>query len=404
MFMKKWKQLLLVSGLALCFGMAAKANSQAAGQVTGVKQVGATNGSIDVEWDAVLGAEYYFLELSEDGKSWTTVGGSSSPELGANGLNAGKSYFARVGLCKDYFGKEKIAGSESAPVEVVTAPSGSVGIVQADSKANGISVKTSTIAGANLYRIYYDDMMLGESANTTVATTVKMSQGKAYWCYVYACRKSATGYVARGSYNYAYFKTLAPAFNSKSFGLVSVYEYLGSYHFSASSAYDRDGVQFQFLTPKGKVKKNIYKDYSSSGTTTASVDNFINGNFYKYRVRPYVQCGTKRVFGGWSTYKYIGAAKKVSSKFNKKKKYVSLSISKVSNASSFTVYASTKENSGFKKVKTVSAKKRSLTIKKVAGKKLKKNKYYYFKIVPNAKVGKKTVKSGYGRKYSWRYF
>ena len=83
---------------------------------------------------------------------------------------------------------------------------------------------------------------------------------------------------------------------------------------------------------------------------------------------------------------------------------MSLSISKVSNASSFTVYASTKENSGFKKVKTVGAKKRSLTIKKVAGKKLKKNKYYYFKIVPNAKVGKKTVKSGYGRKYSWRYF
>lgn len=403
--MKKWKQLLLVSGLALCFGMAAKANTQAAGQVSGVKQIDDSISSIEVECEAVLGAEYYFLELSQDGISWTLVDTSSNPKMNAYSLNAGKSYYARVGLCADWDGEEKVAGSESAPIEVVTAPTGSVNAVQADAKANGISVKSNAVDGANLYRLYYDKVLLGQSAGTTVTSTTKMNAGTTYWCHLYACRKSATNYVAVGGYDYENFKTLAPAFNSKGFGLTQTWQSINSYQFAASSSYARDGVQFQFLTPGGKVKKDVYQDGGySGGTTTANVDKFINGYFYKYRVRPYVVCGTKRVAGSWSGCKYIGVAKKVGFKLNKKKKSVTLSISKVSNASGFTVYASTKQNSGYKKVKTVSAKKRSVTVKKVAGKKLKQNKYYYFKIVPNAKVGKKTVKSEYGSVYRWRYY
>jgi hypothetical protein len=401
--MRKWKQLFLVSGLALCFGMAAKGNAQAAGQVTGVKQIDDSKSMIEVECDAVLGADKYFLELSQDGKTWVTVDASANPKISAYNLNAGKSYYARMGLCTDWEGEDKIAGSESAPIEVVTAPDGTMDVVQADARTNGVSVKSNAVAGANLYRLYCDKVLLGQSANTAVASTAKMNAGTSYYCYLYACRKSASGYVAIGSYDYETFKTLAPAFNTKGFGISQTWENINSYQFSASSAYAKDGVQFQFLTPGGKAKKNVYRD-DSSGTTSTIVDKFINGYFYKYRVRPYVMCGTRRVFGGWSGYKYIGVAKKVSTKFNKKKKYVTLSISKVSNASSFTVYASTKANSGFKKVKTISAKKRSVTIKKVAGKKLKRNKYYYFKIVPNAKAGKKTVKSGYTQTFSWRYY
>ena len=403
MIMKKWRQLLLVSGLALCFGMAAKAETQAAGQVTGLKQVSHSSSSVGVECDAVLGAEHYYLDLSTDGKEWLTVEASSNPKLTASKLNAGKSYYARVGLCTDWNGEKKVAGTESAAIEVVTAPSGTVDAVQSDAKTNGISVKGNAISGANFYRLYYDKVLLGQSASSTVSTSTKMNAGTSYWCHFYACRKSAAGYVAEGSYDYDYFKTLAPAFNTKGFGLSNAWESINSYQFAASAAYAKDGVQFQFLTPGGKVKKNVYQDGTSS-TVSLYVDKFINGNFYKYRVRPYVKCGTSRMFGGWSGYKYIGVPKKVSSKFSSKKKTVTLSISNVSNASSFTVYASTKKNSGFKKVKIVSAKKRSVAIKKVAGKKLKRNKYYYFKIVPNAKVGKKTYSSQYQSVYSWRYY
>ena len=53
----------------------------------------------------------------------------------------------------------------------------------------------------------------------------------------------------------------------------------------------------------------------------------------------------------------------------------------------------TKEKSGYKKIKNVSAKKRSITVTKVNKKKIKKNHKYYFKVVALSKSGKKTLKS-----------
>lgn len=396
--MKKWKQFLLIAGLAACFTFTAKADTQAAGQVTGVKQNYDSTSAVGVQCDAVLGAEYYYLELSLDNKQWVTVDTATDPSnLACYDLNAGASYYARVGLCADYSGVDKVAGTASAAVEVVTAPKGNVDVIQTNARTNGITVKGTAIAGANYYRLYYSKVLLGQSSSSTVSSTVKMNAGTKYWCDFVACRKSASGYVAMGSYDYDGFKTLAPAINSRSFGVTNAWENINSFQFGVSSSYNRDGLHFQFATPKGKVKKNAY-------TTSSYIDvsNFIKGNFYKYRVRSYVQCGTKKVFSAWSGYKYIGMSKKVNHKFKKKK--LTLSFSKVNNATGYKVYASTKKNSGYKKIKTLSAKKRSFTVKKVAGKKLKKNKKYYFKIIPQAKVGKKTYKSQNNMIYEWYYF
>ncbi len=60
---------------------------------------------------------------------------------------------------------------------------------------------------------------------------------------------------------------------------------------------------------------------------------------------------------------------------------------KIKGATSYTVYASTKKNGGYKKVGTVKGKKNSLTVKKLKGKKFKSSKKYYFYIVANKKVG-----------------
>ena len=67
---------------------------------------------------------------------------------------------------------------------------------------------------------------------------------------------------------------------------------------------------------------------------------------------------------------------------------------KVTGASGYNVYVSTKSNSGFKKCKTVSKKKSSYIITKYGKKKLSKKKTYYVKVEYLTKVGKKTVKSG----------
>ena len=400
--MKKWKQLLLTAGLTLCFGMAVKADTQAAAQVTGVKQTDDSSSSVRVECSTVLGAEHYYLEMSQDQKTWITMGASSSPSMLVTGLNAGSSFYARVGVCTDWDGEQKVAGTASAPIEVVTAPRGTVDAVQTDAKTNSISVNGTAVSGANHYRLYYDKVLLGQSSGRTVSSTVKMNAGTTYWCSLYACRKSSSGYVAVGSYDYFSAKTLAPAINTRSFGVTNAWTNINCFDFGVSMPYARDGLHFQFVTPKGKVKKNAYTSYS--GSTSVSVNNFIEGNFYKYRVRSFVQCGTKRVYSGWSGYKYIGMPKSGKFKLSRNRKSLTFSFSKVNNATSYTIYASTKENSGYKKIKTLKAKKRSLTVKKVAGKKIKRNKKYYFRVVPNAKVGKKTYKSQSNMWFSYQYF
>jgi hypothetical protein len=60
---------------------------------------------------------------------------------------------------------------------------------------------------------------------------------------------------------------------------------------------------------------------------------------------------------------------------------------------SYTIYISKSEKSGYKKVETVSSKKTSYTVSKYNKKALKKGTTYYIKIVPNAKIGKKTRSS-----------
>ena len=51
---EKIKKILGVAVLALCFTIAAKADTQAAGKITGIKQVGAGTSSVKVSVDADL--------------------------------------------------------------------------------------------------------------------------------------------------------------------------------------------------------------------------------------------------------------------------------------------------------------------------------------------------------------
>ena len=79
------------------------------------------------------------------------------------------------------------------------------------------------------------------------------------------------------------------------------------------------------------------------------------------------------------------------------KKTLTASWKKVAGATSYTVYVSTKQKSGYKKVTTT--KKESYKITKYGKKKLSSNKKYYVYVVANTKVGKTTYKSN--ADYCW---
>lgn len=66
-----------------------------------------------------------------------------------------------------------------------------------------------------------------------------------------------------------------------------------------------------------------------------------------------------------------------------KKNSIVVKWDSVKKATGYTVFASTKPNTGFKKVASTKASKRSATIKKIAGKKVNKKKKYYIYVVDN---------------------
>lgn len=86
--MKKIKRLLVVAALALIVGATAKVQTQAA--VTGVKQIDDSKNSVKLQCNAILGAGYYYLELSTDNRNWVVMDVSSNPSsLSASSLTSG---------------------------------------------------------------------------------------------------------------------------------------------------------------------------------------------------------------------------------------------------------------------------------------------------------------------------
>ena len=83
--MKKIKRLLVVAALGLIIGATAKVQTQAA--VTGVKQIDDSKNSVKLQCNAILRADYYYLELSTDNRNWVVMDVSSNPSsLSASSL------------------------------------------------------------------------------------------------------------------------------------------------------------------------------------------------------------------------------------------------------------------------------------------------------------------------------
>lgn len=374
----------------------------------GVKQTDAGTSSIDISCNSDLSAKYYVLFVSNDPSNpGVEKDYSTNPNsLSANGLTAGSTYYVRVRGALDYDWVDSLDNRTyewctdlSAPVEVVTAPDNTnTKLVQTGATNNSVTMQITGSAGANYYilgtsGVYSSAQVLAASDQPTL-TVGSLPANTQLALYGYACRKAAsTGFIAHTSYDcgadYSV-KTLTGKINTKNFGVSSAWSNINSYTFAVSSGFNADGYQFQFQNVKGKVKKEVLTASNSVG-----VSDFINGTFYKYRVRSYVDCGIDKKFGEWSDFRYIGVPKDVNgvSRTRGKKRTLSLSWKKVSGASKYIVYISKSEKGGYKKVKTLSPKKRSLKITKCGKKKLKKNTTYYVKLVVKGKVGKKTVSS-----------
>lgn len=126
--------------------------------------------------------------------------------------------------------------------------------------------------------------------------------------------------------------------------------------------------------------------YTKSGLTT--------GTKYSYKVRAYKIVNKKNIYGSYSkTVSARPALNKVAGvkTVNISGKSIKVTWKKVSGASGYKLYRSTKKNGSYKLVKTL---KGSKTVK-YTNKKLKKGSTYFYKVRAYKTVGKKTVYGSY---------
>lgn len=141
---------------------------------------------------------------------------------------------------------------------------------------------------------------------------------------------------------------------------------------------------------KDNAGKTVAKDVVNTGSESLVKINIDTKDFYKFQVRAYSNRFEKMVYGEWSTAVYFGAQPELT-KANAKRSGLSLTWNKIKGAKSYTVYVSTSEKSGYKKITTTT--KNTYTVKKLSSSQISKTQNYYVYIIANTKNGSKTYKS-----------
>lgn len=384
--MKKWAKILGLMMIAFVFSFVFNADASAE-QVTGVVQTEGAGDHIRIKCQEVPGAFLYHYILTESVTGETKNGDSYSSETVVNNLSPGKTYILRVIA---YNGGNMVA-SASDPIEVTTAPNtNKYSVSQADATAKSVTLMAAGADDANYYVVRMGTEKIAESDSAFIKVTGLMPNTN-YEFNVFAARRSAAGFIAEGLFKTCTVKTRdingddlkTPEDNE--FGISSQSIKEDAYTFFVYGNAESDGYELEFQDMNGVVKKT-----EKTTSMNPVIERYLlNGNFYKYHVRTYIKYGATEMFSGWSSFKYMGVMVKASAK--KSKKALTLSWNPVNGTKNYVVYASTNEQSGFKKLKSVTG--NSLKVTKVNGKKLKKGKKYYFRIDLVSKDGQKEVKS-----------
>lgn len=386
----------------ICMSIVAFADEPSAkpSVVTGVKQTDASQSSVKIEWDAVLvdGDANYSVEISADNVNYVEKNdGTYSPSCYISGVSSAKKYFVRVRAYTKYWdsnssGYVKVYGDYSKPIVVATSPSQKVvNLKEISATTSSVTLSWSKVAGANGYYIYkeYPSSDIKPVAKTTTnKVTLKNISRNSTDSYYVTPYVQGTTYTAIGNYTSIYSSDikLKPANIAKSkIKVTSYYSAIEKIQVVVDIQKKTDGVLVKAY--KNKDKKAAASEYTTS-SYGVFLENIKVNNFYRIDVKGYSVINGKKIYSDKCTSIYIAQQPKVSLKWSGNK--IKTSWAKTNGATSYTVYASTKKNSGYKKVATT--KKTSYKISKIGKTATKKGKRYYVYVVANKKVGKTTYK------------
>ncbi len=138
-----------------------------------------------------------------------------------------------------------------------------------------------------------------------------------------------------------------------------------------------DGYEYMFENEK---ETKVLAQGSIGNTHKPSLKlNIAEGNIYKFSVRAFIQNGSKKEYSAWRSIWCIAQAQVKS--VVKKGGKLTIKWKKVKGATGYDVYVSSGPQVGYKKVKSVGKKTKSVTVKKVGKKKISKKKKWYVCVI-----------------------
>lgn len=415
--------------LAMMFAFSTSTTSEAStlGKVTNVTQA---YGELDsdtnkyyiiVQYNYLSNASAYAVQISTDKLNWEFAeNGSYSTKnyftIGANTkLNAGSTYYVKViplyttaNNNLDYYD----ADVDSATVlQVVTAPAKLGNLVQTTATANSITAKWAAVPGATGYNVYVksytDSEYVYNGTTTSTSYAVKsynnssLLPDSAYYVAVSPIRKSSAGYTAEASASGYGFRTLP---KNTAISATSSYWTMDSKKLTVKweSDFWADGYELQLFNAKGKKIKTATVNTSSySAIRSYTFSNAPKNASCSVKIRAFIKTTSgAKAYSNWSKKTYfLSQSNMPAKKYDLSKGTLTLKWTKITGAKKYVIYAGTSATK-MKKVATVSSKKTSYTLKKIGGSKISTSKTYYVKVVPQAKLGGKTVKGDHG--YYWK--
>ncbi|MFD1405756.1 fibronectin type III domain-containing protein [Robinsoniella peoriensis] len=383
--------------LALFFSMSALA---APGAPSGLRQTYASEGSAKVVWNQVMGSSIrYEVEYSQDNRNWYSVGYTmTSLDCSKSGLTAGMTYYFRVRAYENQY-PNKIYGPWSAGIAVATTPVQIPyqKVIQTNAGTSSVTLQWDKSAGATGYNVYQiesnQEIYIGKTAANTY-TINNLKAGGTYKYKVYP-ERSAGGYTAVASYGTTVYDVKTVPSSVKNIFTDYGYANIKKASIQWERAENANGYEIALYSAKNKkIGSTKVINYNTNSYTFSNIKK----DFYKVKVRAYIQLKTGKKYSSWST-SYIAIQPKVEGK--KSGTGIKVSWDKINGATNYTVYISSKRNSGYKKATTTKSTK--TIIKKYGSSRLKKGRTYYIYVIANKKVGRKTYRSSDNYTYQVRY-
>lgn len=383
--------------LAMLFSISALA---APGAPSGLKQASASERSVKVVWNEVMGSSIrYEVQYSQDNRNWYSIGyTTSNPEISKSGLTPGMTYYFRARAYENKYPND-IYGPWSASTTVVTTPVQIPyqKVMQTNAGTTSVTLQWDKSEGATGYNVYRvesnQEILVGKTASNTYVIN-NLKAGSTYKYKVYP-ERSAGGYTAAASYGTTVSDVKTVPANVKNIITDYGYKNIKKASVQWERAENANGYEIALYTLKNKkIGSTKVLNYNTNSYTFSNIKK----EFYKVKVRAYIQLKTGKKYSSWST-SYIAIQPEVEGK--KSGTGIKASWDKINGATNYTVYISSKRSSGYKKVTTTKSTK--TMIKKYGSSKLRKGRTYYIYVVANKKVGNKTYRSSDNYTYQVRF-